>query len=259
MIPKIIHYVWLGNNHLGELGEKCIASWKKFCPDYKIIRWDENNSDISQSNYAQQALAAKKFAFASDYIRLQALVNHGGIYMDTDVELLASLDNFLSKKAFVGFERDDAIQTALMACEKGHPLFEEFLAKYESRNFVVEYGKYDMATNVERLTSLCIEKGLRLDNTLQEIAGVIVYPTEYFCPKCYHTGQLNLTANSISIHHFDASWWTDEQRKIHFLISKYKRKYGKRWKFMFSLFHPIKALQIKQQSNSQKTLEKAQK
>lgn len=110
MIPKIIHYIWFGGNPLPELAVKCIESWKKYCPDYEIMIWDERNFDVSVCAYTKEAYDAKKWAFVSDYVRLKALYEYGGIYMDTDVELVKSLDGFLHEKAFSGFETKESMQ-----------------------------------------------------------------------------------------------------------------------------------------------------
>ena len=123
MIPKTIHYIWFGGNPLPEDAKRCIDTWKKYCPDYEIKEWNESNFDVAQNDYIKEAYEAKKWAFVSDYARLKVLVEYGGIYMDTDVEVLKPLDRFLSERAFSGFEDADAIPAGIMACEKGFELF----------------------------------------------------------------------------------------------------------------------------------------
>ena len=130
MIPKIIHYCWFGGNPLSDLAQKCIDSWKKYCPDYEIKEWNESNFDLNSCDYVREAYQAKKWAFVTDYVRLYAMVTEGGIYMDTDVEVIRPLDSFLSNRAFSGFEDETNIPTGIMACEKGFPLFEELLEEY---------------------------------------------------------------------------------------------------------------------------------
>lgn len=154
MIPKKIHYIWLGGNKKSKLIEKCIASWKKYCPDYEIIEWNENNFDIGSNKYLKEAYEAKKWAFASDYIRLYVLYTEGGIYMDTDVEVLKPLDRFLECKAFSGFERKDAIPTGIMACEKGNEIFKELLSYYTDKSFYNEDGSMNQTTNVVTITNI---------------------------------------------------------------------------------------------------------
>lgn len=206
MIPKKIHYIWLGGNKKSKLIEKCIASWKKYCPDYEIIEWNENNFDIGSNKYLKEAYEAKKWAFASDYIRLYVLYTEGGIYMDTDVEVLKPLDRFLECKAFSGFERKDAILTGIMACEKGNEIFKELLSYYTDKSFYNEDGSMNQTTNVVTITNMFLEKGLILNNEYQNIEGFELFPNDYFCPKDYKTKELFLTDNSYTIHHFDGSW-----------------------------------------------------
>lgn len=214
MIPKKIHYIWFGGKELTPLAEKCIESWKKYCPDYEIIRWDENNFDINANRYCREAHEAGKWAFASDYARLWVLVNCGGIYMDTDVELIKSIDSFLSEKAFSGFEAKDRIPTGLMAAEAHHPLFEELLSDYETRSFLLPDGTFDTRTNVETITLTCLKYGLKLDNQRQVVGGFTLYPSDFFCPKDAKTLKVNLTSSSVAIHHFDGSWLGDSTRRV---------------------------------------------
>ena len=206
MIPKKIHYVWFGGNPLTPLAEKCIASWKQVCPDYEIVRWDETNFDISLNRYCREAIESKKWAFASDYARLWILVNEGGIYMDTDVQLLKPLDDFLFEEAFSGFEAVDRIPTGLMASEAGQDLFVKLLHDYDDRSFIKTDGSCDLTTNVTAITRACIERGLVLNGQKQTVDGFTLYPSDYFCPKDWLTKEINLTENSCAIHHFDGSW-----------------------------------------------------
>ena len=214
MIPKKIHYIWFGGNPLPEEAKTFIKTWKKTCPDYEIIRWDESNFDITSNDYVHEAYQARKWASVSDYVRLWALVSYGGIYMDTDVEVLKNLDSFLNHKAFSGFESPDAIPTGIMACEKGFPLFSELLHDYDNRHFVLSDDTYDLRTNVMMITRYCLGKGLLLNNSYQEIEGLALYPNDWFCPKSHDTGQINLTANSVTIHHFNGSWVDPLEKKL---------------------------------------------
>lgn len=212
MIPKNIHFVWLGGKKKNRQARKCIKSWRKYCPDYQIIEWNEDNFDINSVPYVKEACEAKKWAFASDYIRLYALYNYGGIYMDTDVEVVKPLEEFLSYKAFLGFERDDAISTGIMACEQGNEMFGDFLSYYDDKHFIKENGELDLTTNVTTITNICLEKGLVLNNQHQNIEGVELFPKDYFCPKEYMTGKLNCTDNTYAIHHFAGSWHTKKDK-----------------------------------------------
>lgn len=210
MIPKIIHYCWFGNNPLPDLALKCIQSWEKYCPDYKIVEWNESNFDLDFNDYVKEAYQAKKWAFVSDVARLYALVNFGGIYMDTDVEVIKPLDDLLIYSAFSGFESETQIPTGLMACEKGNPLFQEFLHDYDGIHFIRNDGSYDLTTNVKKITDICLKYGLIQNNSLQTVNGFTLLPRDYLCPKDYKTKELLLTSNTYTIHHFDGSWLSEE-------------------------------------------------
>lgn len=211
-IPKIIHYCWFGGNPKPPLAEKCIASWKKFCPDYEIMEWNERNFDLSSApNYVHQAYEAGRWAFVTDYVRLVALVNMGGVYMDTDVEVVKSLDPYLHKEAFAGFESMERVQTGLLACRPQFPLFREFLAHYDTAEFLLQDGSHDTTTNVEVLTRLCRKYGLQLNDRYQVVDGLAVYPREYFCPVDYETEKLKRTRKTVTIHWFSGSWHTEEE------------------------------------------------
>lgn len=213
-IPKIIHYCWFGGNPLPDLALKCIESWKKFCPDYEIIEWNESNFDLELNDYAREAYQAKRWAFVSDVARLYALVNYGGIYMDTDVEVIRPLDDLLLYEAVSGFESETRIPTGLMACGKDNKMFREFLDDYIDKHFIRSDGTLDLTTNVQRITDICLKYGLKPNNTKQCVNGLTLLPRDYLCPKDYETGETQLTSNTYTIHHFDGSWFTDEDRYV---------------------------------------------
>jgi len=208
-IPKILHYVWVGGNPLTPLAEKCIESWKKFCPDYEIIRWDESNFDIESNLYCKQAYDNKKWAFASDYMRLWVLHEHGGIYMDTDVEVTKPLDKFLSLPAFSGFEKKEYIPTGIIAAAKGNLWTKKMLSYYDNdKSFIKPNGSLDLTTNVVTITNMTKEMypELRLDGTEQHLEHVSFYPADFFCPIDLKTKILTETKNTHTIHHFSGSW-----------------------------------------------------
>lgn len=212
MIPKIIHYCWFGGNPLPPLAEKCLKSWKKYCPDYELVRWDESNFDIASAPlYVRQAYDAKKWAFITDYVRLFALTEYGGVYMDTDVQVLCPLDAFLKHRAFSGFEDETHVPTGIMASEKGFPLFEELLHYYDTATLYDDEGNIPFQTNVLIITEILERKGLQKNNQYQEIEGFALYPKDFFCPKSYSDGRIYKTKNTITIHHFNGSWHTKEQ------------------------------------------------
>ena len=152
MIPKTIHYCWFGRGQMPPLAVKCIESWKKFLPDYSLKEWNEDNFDVSANKYVRQAYENRKFAFVTDYVRLYALYTEGGVYMDTDVEVLGSYDNFLHHTAFSGFETDGNVPTGMMAAEKGSLWAKELLDGYKDRVFIKEDGSFDTTTNTFVIT-----------------------------------------------------------------------------------------------------------
>lgn len=212
MINKTIHYCWFGGNPLPPLAKKCIESWKKYCPDYEIKEWNEKNFDINCNQYVKEAYEAKKYAFVSDYVRLYALYTEGGVYMDTDVEVIKPIDEFLKHQAFSGFETYNTVPTGIMGAEIQHPFFNLLLEYYRGKSFIKKDGSYDMTTNVETITNYCLENGLKTNNTLQNVNGFTLYPKEYFCPKDHSTGKINIHEDTYTIHHFAGSWMTKKSK-----------------------------------------------
>lgn len=212
-IPKIIHYCWFGQSPLPEKAQHCIASWKKFCPDYEIMEWNEQKINLlSAPPYVQQAYAAQKWAFVADYVRLHALIKFGGIYMDTDVELIRSFEPLMNQEAFAGFENMRCVATCVMACEPEFPLFKEFLVHYSDMQFLKPDGTLNTTTNVSLLTDICLAKGMIQNGQRQTIAGLELYPADYFCPLEFDTGLMKQTENTVAIHWFDGSWWSSEKK-----------------------------------------------
>ena len=228
MIPKVIHYCWFGKNPLNDLSQKCISSWKKYCPDYEIIEWNEDNFDINCNTYVKEAYESKKWAFVTDYVRLYALDKFGGIYMDTDVELLKPIDEYLVHTAFSGFETEDLIPTAIMGSVKEGAWIKHLLTYYDNRHFILPDGTQDKTTNVITITKMTVEKyKVNLNNEFQSVDGVLtLYPRDFFCPKDYHTAQIELTDNTVCIHHFNASWFSKEEQIRHERYVRYVKKYG---------------------------------
>lgn len=222
MIPKIIHYVWFGGNPLPEDAVKCIESWKKFCPEYEIKEWNESNFDVNSLAYTKEAYQARKFAFVADYVRLYALYNEGGIYMDTDVEVLKSLDPLLDNPAFSGFEDKNSVSTGILASEKGGKWAKDNMEYYHDKHFLRPDGGLDMTTNVAIVTEYMKQFGIQLNNTYQEFTNLmILYPKDFFCPKSHNSGRIFLTDNSYTIHHFANSW---EHKGLKYKLNKFTHR-----------------------------------
>ncbi len=208
MIPKVIHYCWFGGNPLPDSAVRCIASWRKFCPDYEIIEWNESNYDVNKIPYMQQAYARRKWSFVSDYARLDIVYRHGGIYLDTDVELLRSLDSLRNYEGFMGFEDGEHVASGLgFGAAPGNTIIREMMDMYEQLSFLHEDGSADLTPTPVFSTRVLLQHGLVQNNARQQIAGVEIFPSEYFCPLNFKTGKKHLTPQSYSIHWYDASWY----------------------------------------------------
>lgn len=213
MIPKIIHYCWFGTKPLPPLAVKCIKSWKKFLPNYELKEWNEKNFDINSNPYVQEAYQARKYAFVTDYVRLYALYNYGGIYMDTDVQVLKNLDCFLDLPAFSGFEDEVNIPTGIMASEYHGEWAKWQLSFYDNKHFLKSDGTPDLTTNVRLISDSMAADGFILKNGFQNHKDMIhIFPKDYFCPKSYENGKIYKTENTYCIHHFAGSWETKWDR-----------------------------------------------
>lgn len=211
MIPRKIHYCWFGRNPLPEEAMKCITSWRKFLPDYEIIQWNEDNFDVSAVQYTAQAYDAKKYAFVSDYARFKILYEHGGLYFDTDVEIIRPLDDIIANGAFMGIEKSLAtsggggwigVNAGLgLGAERGMPIYKKILEFYNCRSFLNETST--VVTNVTQLLAL---EGLQNQNEMQSVEGITIYPAEYFCPMDSITGIIEVAPSTVSIHHYSCSW-----------------------------------------------------
>lgn len=225
MIPKIIHYCWYGNGKKDALSERCIASWKKYCPDYQIMEWNEDNCDIDGNVWTKEAYENRKWAFVSDYFRLKAMYEYGGIYMDTDVELFKNLDSFLANDAFVGYADDTYIGSGMFGCEKENAFCRILLDYYQGRHFVKEDGTlYDVPNN-QIYTILCLKKmGFHYGDNRIYCGNVTVYPSDYFSPfkrltignpqKLYTYSNFDCTENTYAIHYTVYSWNKNQRNLI---------------------------------------------
>ncbi len=224
-IPKTVHYFWFGRGPLPSLAERCIESWKKHLPDYEIKEWNEDNFDVNAIAYTKQAYAAKKYAFVSDYARLKILHEQGGVYFDTDVEVIKSIDSILKAGSFMGLETTEDDSVAInpgigMAAPAGLPSYKKLLESYERDDFLDGNGKYNLSTIVTRVTDLLKDDGFIEKNEIQKLGDITVYPTDYFCPKNFTTGKLKITDNTYSIHWYDASWQPFSSRVFYFVSRK---------------------------------------
>lgn len=216
MIPKIIHYCWFGRNPLPPLAKKCIDSWQKFLPDYEIKEWNENNFDVNIIPYTADAYKAGKYAFVSDYARFWILYQYGGLYFDTDVEVIKPIDDIVERGPFMGCERyadnsgSKGATTLGVAPGLGlgaNPdlgLYKKFLERYDTLDFKQEREKNK--TIVHYTTELLVSEGLSNTSDIQYVGGIYVYPKEYFCPINQTTHRLHITPNTRSIHHYAATW-----------------------------------------------------
>lgn len=205
-MERTIHYCWFGRGEKPKLVKKCIASWRKFCPDYKIVEWNEDNFDIDKVQFVREAYSDRNFAFVSDYVRAYALYNYGGIYLDTDVEILKSFDNFLCDEAFLGFEEGNFVGTCVIGAQKGSELMKSYLDKYENTAYFNPDGTKYSDTNVVLMTALLEKNGLIRNDKKQTVNGITIYPRTFFSPYDYINGISYITDESVSIHHFAQLW-----------------------------------------------------
>lgn len=206
-IPKKIHYCWFGKNKMSKLMLKCTESWRKHQPDYELILWNEDNFDVAMNNYVKEAYEKKKWAFVSDYARLYALYHYGGIYLDTDMEILQNLDGFLVHSMFLGMEDSSHISMGIIGAKVGHPWIENLLDLYSQRNFVLSDGKLDFTTIVSFINNEAYKIGFEPKSCFQVLAGDIhVFPEKYFYPMSAHGIKNKYSDQTFTIHHFAGSW-----------------------------------------------------
>ncbi len=204
-IPKVIHYCWFGGKPLPQMAKKCIASWQKYMPDYEIRQWDESNFDINATKYTKEAYSKKLYAFVSDYARFKILNDNGGIYLDTDVEIIKPLDEIIEKGPYLGIESGDQVNPGLgRAAVANMDFIAEVLHHYDSSTFIKSDNTIDYDTVVVRTTRLLKSHGWT--GKEKKIAGFFIYPEEYFCPMDYNTKKIHITKNTYTIHLYAATW-----------------------------------------------------
>ena len=248
MINKTIHYCWFGENNISDLGELCVKSWKKYCPDYKLIKWSEHNIDIeTMPNYVKQAYALKKWAFVTDYIRLYVVYNYGGIYLDTDVELKKNLDTLLKRHSFFGIEKgSNLINTGIGFGAEAHAsILKDLMDDYDNIDFATDKtsSAYDSTPCPERNLHVFEKYGFikKDENQLIDNGSTLVLASEYLCPINWKSGEIVLTSNTISIHHFDASWLDEKSRKKIKIKKMLANKTGKVGLFLINVIKKLKS------------------
>lgn len=226
MIPKIIHYCWFGRNPLPKSAIKCINSWRKFFPDYEIKEWNEDNFDINIIPYTAKAYNVRKYAFVSDYARFWILYKYGGLYFDTDVEVIKPMDDIIERGPFMGIEtciKDISIAPGLgLAFEAGNNICKEILDLYI--NDYDRISQFEKGNVVLFATRVLKDYGLKNSNTIQKIDTVTIYPIDYFNPYDYVKDRLLITNNTRCIHWFDGSWMSF-WKKLRFKIGQNVRRF----------------------------------
>lgn len=224
LIPKKIHYFWFGGNPKSELIQRCIESWYQFCPDYEIIEWNETNYDVNKARFMKEAYQEKKWGFVPDYARLDIIYQHGGIYLDTDVEMIRSFEDLRYNEAFFGLGNYGRINTGQgFGSVKGNKIIGDLLEVYKNRSFYKEDGDLDLTTCTMKETPVFVEKGFKQEDRFQMLGTTAVFPSDVFCPKFPGTDIINCTENTYSIHHHNFSW-ANEKEKEQYLASIQKTK-----------------------------------
>lgn len=217
MIPKVIHYCWFGNGEKSELVHKCIESWKKYCPDYEIKEWNESNYDVTKNRYMREAYEEKRWGFVPDYARVDIVYQNGGIYLDTDVELIKSLDSILDNDSYFGFEKSGNDVAVNLGSGFGSIPNNHFLKEirdyYDDMCFRNEDGSLNLTPSPLINSEVFLKHGYRMNNKYQNISGNVVYPSDFFAPLSWTNMKGKITENTISIHRYNTSWLSDDEKR----------------------------------------------
>lgn len=234
-IPKIVHYCWFGNNKMSKLSLHCLDSWKKYLPDYTFIKWDESKIDINQNQYIQEAYKNKKYSFVADFTRIYALYNYGGIYLDLDVELKNTFDDFLTNGMFFSFEDTHHVSTAIIGSQKNHFFLKEILDYYDK-------AKFSLKTNVDLITQKLCQYGLVENNQYQTICNnnITIYPSDYFSPLKFGEEIPKITNNTVCVHLFEGTWQDKKIKRKLKVINIVKKLLGS--KLYYFILRRIKGL-----------------
>ncbi|MCM1131334.1 MAG: exopolysaccharide biosynthesis protein [Roseburia sp.] len=235
MIPKVIHYCWFGKNPLPRYVKKCIKSWKKYCPNYKFICWNETNYNVKKNDFIKSAYQSKKWAFVSDYARIDIINSYGGIYLDTDVELLKSLDSLLENNAYFGMQQDGLyVNTGIgFGAIKNHPVLIKMLEHYNSLAFNLETIKELACPYIN--TTVLQDYGFQFKDEVQKLGDIVVYPAKYFDPLSTNASDL-LCEHTYSIHHYGGAWISKKnafKRRLYMVVGErniIKIKKALKWK-----------------------------
>lgn len=234
MIPKIIHYCWFGNGKIPDADLIRIEEWKRICPDFKIVLWNEDNFDIKINSYMYDAYIQRKWGFVPDFARLYIVYNFGGVYLDTDVQIIKPINKLLDNQAFFGFESRNFVNLGHgFGAEPKNPVLKLMLEDYEQLNFINIDGSLNLTPSPHYQTEILKKLGLRCNGSLQKIMGATIYPEDYFNPKDFKTGRINITQNTYSIHHFNMSWQSDEKKKLKRYQQWCNRYFGKWADYIF--------------------------
>jgi mannosyltransferase OCH1-like enzyme len=213
-IPKTIHYCWFGPEDIPEKELKCIKSWVNTLPDYELMFWNEKSFDVKTNKFAAQAYEKNAYAFVSDYVRTKVLYHHGGVYLDTDVEVFEAFNGILKNdKCFLGFETRSQVGTAVMRFTPKHPVIKAFLDFYEGNNFINRRGEFNTIANVSILTDILKTRGLIVDGNHQTLDDIEVYAREYFYPKKISDLEFKISDETVAIHKCSNSWMTERERR----------------------------------------------
>lgn len=233
-IPKIIHYCWFGNNPPPVEARNYIASWKKYLPDYKVKEWNENNFDLHICPYVEEAYKAKKWAFVSDYSRFWILYNYGGLYFDTDVELIKGIYDIIDYGPFMGSDPNGnkgcRVAAGLgLSTTPHHPFYKKIIGYYDGQHFELRPNIYNDETVVTKITKLLAAEGYKGNRCIEIVDGISIYPPDFFCPMDAETGTLNITSNTRSIHWYMSSWKSKDEIVIHKKAVRLYRKIPNRF------------------------------
>jgi hypothetical protein len=221
VIPKKIHYMWLGRKKIPYTLERCIESWRKYCSDYEIIEWNEDNYDLTRHLYMTQAYENVAYGFVPDYARIDILYQEGGIYMDTDVELIKNIDDMLYQEAFCGVEKWQVVNFGgCSGAVRGHPMLQKFLSMRKNIRFIDSKGNLNKNTCGFYDTQVILDEGYIMNGKTQYVNGINVYAYDYFHPYDYMSGESNITTHTYSIHHFNGGWLDDETKKTNIVTAQ---------------------------------------